>query len=237
VKLEDDHGTQHYDVGVSLPISSNGDLSTPAYNGNSSSTPQWKKRLTASVATLLQGREGGGRPIPYLVIRSRFPFPLSGVSDEALIEALSACAVLVRGNFVLKSSLLPFTNRHIQDARDLILLLLNKYGFVQREKLIQVYSRGGNTNSIHKMDSATPGNENEEDLDSIVTADNINAILDIVGRKTLNGMELKIDDDFTLDEHFPHLVRRHAEYWLRKEARLAKLVTSYERLMDGKVMH
>jgi len=168
----------------------------------------FQKELTDRIAKLLQGR--GGVPIPYPVIRTRYH---ASVTDEDLLQAISASAAMVRGNFLLKSSLLGLTSPHVANARDLILILLNKYGFVQQDKLAAVYASLDERDDIAKI---------------IVTQDILGALLDLVGRKTLNGVELKVDDDPTMEADFGEITKMHSEYWKRKEDLLAEYVVLYE---------
>lgn len=165
--------------------------------------PEWMKDLTARVATLLQGRQGV--PISYPVIRSRFH---SSISDHALIQALSATAALVRGNFVLKSSLMALSSL-VANARDVILVLMIKYGLVQRELLIKAYECAG-----------------EESV--VITSHVINSLLELLARKTLNGMEMKLDDDLTFETEFEGVARLHEMYWEKKGKELEKYVKLYE---------
>ena len=176
--------------------------------------PTWKKDLTTIVTNLLQGP---GTPIPYLVIRSRFPMISSHLSDEDLLEAVSSCAVMVRGNFLLKSSLLPMSNPRVCDARDLILLLIHKYGFVHREIIIQVLC-------------ANTVNTNVQ-----VSSNALHGILTSVGRKTRNGVELKVDDDTFVETYYPHIAALHTHHWARKEERMLTLVQQYEHLVLSKI--
>lgn len=171
--------------------------------------PDWKRELASRIATILQRK--GGVPFSYAVMRSRFN---ASVTDAILIEALSASAVMIRGNFILKSSLIAFNSQHVADARDLILLLLNKNGFVQREKLIKVYESLG-----------------EDDPASIVvTPSAITAILQMVAKKAVNGMEPKIDDNVEFLTTFGPLMTLHADYWERKEVALQRYMDMYENL-------
>lgn len=166
------------------------------------------RELTDRIAKLLQGR--GGVPIPFPVIRSRYH---PSVTDEDLLQATSASAVLVRGNFLLKSSLLGLTSPHVANARDLILILLNKYGFVQHDKLKAVYESLDEVEDIAKI---------------IVTEEILGALLNLVGRKTLNGVELKVDDDPTIEAYFGKVAKKHNDYWKSKEALLTEYVGLYE---------
>ncbi len=165
--------------------------------------PEWMIELVKKVTTMLQGRQGV--PISYPVIRSRFH---SSISDHALVQALSATATLVRGNFVLKSSMMHLS-KPVSNARDTILILMIKFGFVQRHCLIQAYENSG-----------------EEAL--VITADVINALLELLARQTMNGMEMKLDDDFTFENQYAAFSQLHVKYWEEKEKELGKYIRLYE---------
>ncbi len=180
-----------------------GETSTDIDEDGNAVIPDWMKDLSSKVATLLQGRQGV--PISYPVLRSRFH---SSISDYALIQALSASAVLVRGNFVLKSHLMALSPP-VANTRDVILLLMIKYGFVQREVLIKAYENAG-------PDAV------------VITASVINSLLDLLARKALNGMEMKLDDDMTFESEFTEIAQLHQLYWEKKEQELGEYVKLYE---------
>lgn len=171
-------------------------------DGEEGGQPEWMKDLVKKVTTMFQGRQGV--PISFPVIRSRFH---SSISDHALVQALSATASLVRGNFVLKSSLMSLSVP-VSNARDTILLLMIKYGYVRREYLIQAYANAG-----------------EESV--LVTADVINALLKLMARETLNGMEMKLDDDMTFETEFTAFSRLHEIYWEKREKELVRYIDLY----------
>jgi DNA-directed RNA polymerase-3 subunit RPC5 len=168
---------------------------------------EWMKELTTRVANLLQAKQG--LPISFSVIRSRFN---KAISDQALIQALSASAALVRGNFVLKSSMMGLS-KPIANARDVILILLNKYGIIRRDILEKVYGQC-------------------DDLSALVTIDVINALLAMLARQTKNGMEMKLDDDLTLEEQFTEVSRLHEVYWQKREDELEKYIQDYTQLSE-----
>lgn len=167
--------------------------------------PEWKRELTMMVGTLLQER--GGMPIPYPVLRSRFKHT---IPDEELINAISASAVLVRGNFILKSTLMALSNVFIEKARDVILVLMTKHGFIQRARLYQAFQKA------------------DDDMSAMVTLDVINSLLELMGRKIENGIEMKIDDDLTFESQFSDVANMHAMYWDEKETELQKYINLYE---------
>jgi hypothetical protein len=170
-------------------------------------TDEWMKELTTRVANLLQAKQG--LPISFPVIRSRFN---EAISDQALIQALSASATLVRGNFVLKSSMMGLS-KPVANARDVILILLNKYGIIQREILEKVYGQC-------------------DDLSTLITVDVINALLSMLARQTKNGIEMKLDDDLTFEEEFTEVSRLHEIYWQKREEELQKYIQHYRQLNE-----
>jgi DNA-directed RNA polymerase III subunit RPC5 len=170
-------------------------------------TDDWMKDLTTRVANLLQAKQG--LPISFPVIRSRFN---GAISDHALIQAISASATLVRGNFVLKSSIMRLS-KPVANARDVILILLNKYGIIQRDILQKVYGQC-------------------EDTSALITIDVINALLAMLARPTTNGMEMKLDDDLTFEEEFSEVARLHEMYWQKREEELIKYIQHYMQLSD-----
>ena len=172
--------------------------------------------LAAKLAVLLQN--GSGTMIPYCVIRSLFH--ASKVSDDMLTVALSSCAVLVRGNFALKSILAKFLTsasttgagggvtklKLLRRMRDLILLLLNMHGMVGRQRLIKAFS----------------------EYDSIIDPDTITFVLKTVARQSHNCWVAKVDDDENFALDFPEVAACHAMYWTKKEEMLADLINLYE---------
>ena len=177
--------------------------------------------LAGKLVVLLQN--GDGAMIPYRVIRSRVND--KAVSDEVLTMALSSCAVLVRGNFCLKSSLARFINvggsgssrgKALRELRDLILLLLNMHGMVQRERLIRVYK------------------EIEDEASTIVNPDTIMFLLQTIAKRsdTENCWLPKVDDDELFSAKFPEVAALHGVYWLKKKNKMKKLVEKYESATD-----
>ena len=175
-------------------------------DGSELQQPEWMKELTGKVSKLMQGKRG--IPISFPVIRSRFD---SSVSDFALLQALSASAALVRGNFVLKSSMMALS-APVANARDVILVLMVKYGHVQRQLLVNAFEKSG------------------EDA-MVITAEVINSLLDIIARKALNGMEMKLDDDMTFEKEFQTFARMHECYWEKKDTALSNYIKLYEAQM------
>ncbi|KAL7430407.1 hypothetical protein ACHAXH_001316 [Discostella pseudostelligera] len=185
--------------------------------------------LASKLAILLQ--HGNGTMIPYCVLRSRFRRNV--VSDSMLLAALSSCAVLVRGNFALKSSLAKFLHttrttartiaagsgvggsegqklhaKTMNDLRDLILLLLNMHGAIQRERLIYVYADH-----------------------SFINSDTITFVLNTVAKKTSREESCwvaKVDDDEDFAATFSEVAACHAMYWIKRKEMLMDSVRMYE---------
>jgi len=178
-------------------------------------TEQATAELAGKLAVLLQ--TGNGTMVPYRVLRSRF-HP-SKVSDEMLVNALSACACIVRGNFAMKSSLAKFLKvggvkqRKIMcELRDLILIILNVHGSIQRERLTKAYVKLTETNSDY----------------DVMNVDTITFILKTVARKGDNCWVGKVQDDDEFAGQFPSVAQMHAEYWAKKRTKLDELMTLYE---------
>ena len=184
-----------------------------------SATEQATAELAAKLAILLQ--TGNGTMIPYRVIRSRFN--VKNVSNELLTMALSSCAILVRGNFALKSTLAKFIDtaaegggekrkKLIRELRDLILLLLNVHGLIQRERLVKVYAVKSETTEGYDL----------------IDGDMITFILKTVARKDIDCWVAKVDDDEEFGSNFPEVAACHALYWMKKKELLNELVELYE---------
>lgn len=147
--------------------------------------------LAARVTTILQT----GVPAPLLVLQKRFP----AVPVPRLLTALSGCAVLVRGNFVIKSSLCGLSPM-VQRARDAILILMNKYGILQRELLVKF------------------------DLPNVV----LNHVLEKIACPSENCWEMKFEDDDLFAETYPEVATLYANYWKKRELALTKYIDNYE---------
>jgi len=185
---------------------------------NIGATEQATAELASKLAVLLQN--GNGTMIPYRILRSRFH--VNKVSDEILTMALSSCAVLVRGNFSLKSNLAKFLNlsggggeerkKMMRDLRDLILLLLNMHGMVQRERLTRAYSAKA---------------ERARGYD-VITADSITFVLQTVAKKHDDCWVAKVEDDEEFAADFPEVAACHGVYWMKKKEMLIGLIELYE---------
>ena len=88
---------------------------------------------------------------------------------------------------------------------------------MQRDKLMAMYEALDEGEDIAKI---------------IVTRDILGALCELVGRKAENGIELKVDDDPTMEADFGEVVARHDAYWKRKEELLEEYVGLYEEQME-----
>jgi len=211
-------------VEQAVPLSQNGDedgndveMEDAEPTTQVGKTEQAIAELAGKLAVLLQ--TGNGTMVPYRVLRSRF-HP-SKVSDEILVNALSACACIVRGNFAMKSSLAKFLKvggvkqrKMMCELRDLILMLLNVHGSIQRERLTKAYVSMTETNSDY----------------DVVNVDTITFILKTVARKGDNCWVAKVQDDDEFAVQFPTVAEMHAEYWAKKRTKLEELMTRYEKV-------
>mmetsp|Transcript_25397 Transcript_25397/g.36242 ORF Transcript_25397/g.36242 Transcript_25397/m.36242 type:complete len:476 (+) Transcript_25397:163-1590(+) len=165
--------------------------------------------LASKLVILLQ--EGLGKMIPFSVLRSNFH--LEKVSDELLIMALSSCAVLVRGNFALKSSLAQFLKKDVmKELRDLMLLLLNMHGSIQRERLVQAFETKASTNDDY----------------AVINADVITFVLETMAKLSNGCWVPKVEDDVVFAARFPKFATCHGVYWVKKKEMLKELVELYE---------
>ena len=193
---------------------------------SSTATTTWKRDLVSQMTHIFQS--SGAVPVPYNVVRAKYPMK---VTDQVLLEALSANAYLVRGNFILKSSLLYNDSTTSQDkmmdddtnegsgkhkkrnmsanmkmARDIVLLLFQQYGWIQRHLILRMF----------------------EDW---MTEELLHHILHKLARKTKNGMELRIDDDISMPYKFPQIVHKHQQYWDKKTKQYQSQLQLYEELL------
>lgn len=141
-----------------------------------------------------------GYPIPFSVLRNRFPKP---VANDTLFEALGSCAFLVRGNFVLDSKFLPI-RPSIAFARTFILFLFQTIEVLHRSRLEHVY-----------------------DGDEEVTPEVILMLLQQVGTKTPRGWQLKVEDDPSFAEKYKAIFMVHINFWSKLSRRFRPLLDRY----------
>lgn len=142
-----------------------------------------------------------GWPVPYSVLRARFS---PSVDNLNILTALSSCAVLVRGNFVLQSRYMSLS-APIQHARTFILYLIQTFGSVQRFRLDHAYWG-----------------------DTVVTPEVVHMLLQQVAEKRLNGWISKLGDNVGFYQSFPEQTQIHLQYWERQASRFASLVEKYD---------
>ena len=188
---------------------------------------QYKSDLTTRIATLLAS--SGGIPVPYPVFRSQYVGqdlnPVTGhvahvpdgrLTEEMLIDCLSATAALVRGNYVLKSSLCGLSPQ-VAEAREVVLVILNKHGKIRRQSLLKALTE---TAEGAAMDAA------------IITEHLINQLLEPIATRGQNAMILRVPDDETFATRFPTQAEQHENYWERREEALMHYVSAYEELEE-----
>ena len=188
---------------------------------------QYKSDLTTRIATLLTS--SGGIPVPYPVFRSQYVGqdldPVTGhvahipdgrLTEEMLIDCLSATAALVRGNYVLKSSLCGLSPQ-VAEARDVVLVILNKHGKIRRQSLLKALTEPAEGVA---MDA------------TIITEHLINQLLEPIATRGQNGMVLRVPDDETFATRFPTQADQHENYWERREEALIHYVSAYEELEE-----
>ena len=101
------------------------------------------------------------------------------------------------------------------DLRDLILLLLNMHGAIQRERLIYVYASSSKQSTIN--------------------ADTITFVLKTVAKKASRNdgsncgcWVAKVDDDEDFAAMYPEVAACHAVYWMKRKEMLIGSVRLYE---------
>ena len=102
--------------------------------------------------------------------------------------------------------------RKMRELRDLILLLLNVHGTVQRERLVRTYST--KAKSTDGYDCITP--------------DLITFVLKTVARQEGDCWVAMVDDDEAFAAKFPEVAACHAVYWMKKKEALIGLIRLYE---------
>lgn len=142
-----------------------------------------------------------GVPVPFSVIRLQIQ---SSIDDRDLIQALSSCSVLVRGNFYLQSRLCAGLDPDLVQARTLILYLLQTDGKLQRKGIEAVYL------------------END-----VVTSEWIHTILQQVALRCRHGWTTRLTDNLTFLARFPEQTELHNQYWERVGNRLQEELDIY----------
>jgi len=159
-----------------------------------------------------------GYPIPYSVLRSSLLIghdtnvrdiasadcggwagtTASALDDETLLKALSACAVMVRGNFCLRSKFLPIP-KSLQRARTFVLLLLQQLDATTGDAAVQ----------RRKLDPV---------FDGRVSSERLLALLGQVAKRGPDGgWVLKVEDDVGFQERFPAHASKYNDYWKKQQ--------------------
>ena len=183
--------------------------------------------IVAHVTTFLCG----GWPIPFASLKETLP---PSVSEKDVLTALSSCAVMVSGNYVIQSRLLQLPKR-VTKARTFMLLLLQSLGIIRRGRLdcalgIQNTSNVNGISGVKKE----AGHENNENIlpDSDLTEESIFMILNQMARKTPDGWVLKVEKDAQFLATFPENTELHMQYWGRQMIRFQDHLQRYAVAMD-----
>ena len=149
-----------------------------------------------------------GWPIPFSILRSKFSE--IAASDGDILEALSVCAVQVRGNFVLHSRFLPQLSAADRNARTFILLLLQIDGSIHRTQLRRVLANNRKVSSQRLL-----------------------ALLKQVAIQTVDqGWKLKIEDDHAFLSQFPEQSALHQQFWEQQQERYEEQLEIYNAWYD-----
>ena len=155
-----------------------------------------------AVCSRIVGLLRKGMPVPYSLLRSHFPH---SVTDETILKALGICALLIRGNFILQSRLLPLSPALAQ-VRTFVLFLLHTVGFVSRGRLDHAFKNG-------------QGDERNSDA--------VHVILEQVAQKTPDGWKLKVEDDTNFVDRHPDSLRPFLQFWGDQAHRFGPLLERY----------
>jgi DNA-directed RNA polymerase-3 subunit RPC5 len=155
---------------------------------------------TTALCVKLVGLLRKGLPVPFGIIKSNF----EDTDDATLFTVLSSCSLLVRGNFVLQSRLLPLPP-NVQLARNFLLYLFQALGVVSRPRLVYAFDK----------------------YDSTVTATIIHGLLQQLGHKIAFGWKCKVGDNVEFCQGFPEQAHLYQQYWERQSARFERLWNLY----------
>lgn len=126
--------------------------------------------------------------------------------DEALLNFLRPCAVLVAGNWVLKSDLAGFKGTE-EHARDMLLILLDRKNGALTKEEVEKW--------VHIFQAAV----------SPVIREEISRSLTEVDRAT-GGCRLKnpLDQDFA--KRFPNVIKEYKEWWEKHRMEIVQKMSS-----------
>jgi len=192
--------------------------------------------IAAHVTTLLCG----GWPIPFKILQQSLP---PTVPPKDLLMALNACAVMVRGNFVLQSRLLQLP-KSVSKARTFMLLLLQTMGIIHRTRLdyalglkksLGHHGGGGvkkeDNNTMETEDDDGADNRNDDHViplpDDDLTCESVQMLLEQIAEKTPDGWVLKLQDDTAMLTKYPATTELHMQYWGRQMLRFPDQLRRY----------
>ena len=140
------------------------------------------KAIVARLTVLLRQ----GLPIPYSLLRAQLPARLA---EQKVLDALTVCAVMVRGNFCLHSQFVSLP-RELQRVRTFMLSLLQSQGLIRRKCLERVFAS-----------------------DERVSSEKLYTLLKLMAKQTENGWVLRLEDDTRFVADNPAYVAIHQRYW------------------------
>lgn len=155
--------------------------------------------LTKKVVALLDS----GALVPFSILCHALP----SKKESDILEALTFCAVLVRGNWCLQSKYLQM-DRGLQELRNLLLLVLQEHGIVYRQPLVAAIG--------------------QEQVDPSTSQQQVRVIFQSVARKADNCWEPKISDNHGfLEDHASVAVQQEEAVWKRMKSRFADEFQQY----------
>jgi len=155
-----------------------------------------------------------GYPIPITMLQKKFE-PVGGVDSDDLLTACCAAGVLIRGNFLIKSSLCGALSGNMKDARDVLLLLMCKYGAVRRSQL---------TNLLK-----TKLNVSKEELNYVLQKFATQRTTEGRGTISVSGAnngywEMKIEDFAEFSNEYPEVSQKFDDFWATREEELEEIL-------------
>jgi hypothetical protein len=139
--------------------------------------------------------------------------------------------VLVRGNFIIKSSLWGLSPVE-QDVRDAIIWILNKYGHVQRYRLLPWIAAAQSNSTEEEPPNLTDMNyfntAESTQQPTPLKEEALNHIVMSMCRKVENGWECRLEDDDTLSARFPLVAVAYGNYWAYRQNQIQKYLDLYE---------
>lgn len=202
---QSDATTAKYLQTLNYGVSTSSDTAIAATTVENTETPDVNSKIhkvavVSKLTTLLKT----GSPIPFSILASQFHNEAND-AEPLLVEALNACAVLVRGNWCLHSKFLPRFGK----IRTLLLLILQDDGWIDRRRLWHQVYRG--STKIHP--------------------EQLLALLQQIGKQRPGGhgwiLQVAADDNFS-EDHL-EIVQLHEEYWARQRKRFRRELALYNR--------